>query len=138
MWRKDRSNVCMACNCVKTDIEQIPTRYGSTIRICAACKEKLQQQERKDKMTKTQEFKKNLSEGINMGAEYMAAILDCLQENPEIQEMGAQLVEEYLEFLLPAARRIISEGIKTREDAFVRFKNLGLSDELAVKMACGR
>jgi len=89
-------------------------------------------------MTKQQEFKKNLTEAINQGSEYMAAVLDCLEDNPEIKEMGSKLIEEYLEFLLPAARKIISEGMEEREKAFLKFKQLGLSDELAVKMACGR
>lgn len=89
-------------------------------------------------MANKKQIKKTIQNAMQEGVTVISAMLEATAENPELKGLFIQLGQEYLDVVVPLASRILAVSQEEREKAFIRFKQLGLSDELAVKMACGR
>jgi hypothetical protein len=87
-----------------------------------------------------QDHAKHIKEELGMDAVSTAltAIVEELEEHPDVTANLAKLLETYADLFTPMIHKLNETSIKVREEAFFRFKHAGLSDELAVKLVCGR
>ena len=89
-------------------------------------------------MANKEQIKSKIEEAMQEGVTVISAMLEAAAENPELKGLFIQLGQEYLDVVVPMVQRVTGEIVEVRKRAFEEFKAMGLSDELAVKMACGR
>ena len=69
---------------------------------------------------------------------FVEAAVIALDEHPELVTNLTELCFQYFDVFRPLIEETASITIEMRKLAFEEFKAMGLSDELAVKLVCGR
>lgn len=87
---------------------------------------------------KLDEFKAQAEEVATMMSSYLEAFVSTLDNHPELTERLGEVICRYIDVFMPATRKANQMVIEERKKAFKEFKAMGLSDELAAKMVCGR
>ena len=82
----------------------------------------------------TEEAREAVAEISNI----VEAALTAVEEHPELGTNPTELALKYFDVLRPLIEEAASVTIEVRKSAFEEFKAMGLSDELAVKLVCGR
>ena len=82
----------------------------------------------------TEEAREAVAEISNI----VEAALTAVEEHPELGTNLTELALKYFDVLRPLIEEAASVTIEVRKSAFEEFKAMGLSDELAVKLVCGR
>lgn len=108
----------------------------------AAEEKSLQQQEtenlKEEKEMTIEQGKENLKEELLPVVNALSAAAEVIKETPELKENLSFLLKEYAEVFKPFFDTLNGSAIEMRMEAFKRFKELNMSDELAVKLVCGR
>jgi hypothetical protein len=110
-------------------------------RVRRECQQFLKEEimEKENPMTK-EEMKAQIKQelDIDTAIAVVETIVEVVDENPELVEGISNLIAKYAELFGPAVKAFAKTQIEVREEAFNRFKELGLSDDQAIKLVCGR
>lgn len=131
---------CDLCG-VLTHARKFINYCGETVGVCIHCyniHQKRFNQGEENPMANKEQIKQTIEDAMQEGVTVISAMLEATAENPELKGLFIQLGQEYLDVVVPLVNRIIAERTEVRKKAFLEYKAMGLSDELAVKMACGR
>jgi len=80
----------------------------------------------------------SISTSIEEASVMIEAVADALDDNPEFQEQVKEIFAKYRSLWLPIVGELTNEVTKARKTAFVEYRDMGLNDEQAIKMVCGR
>ena len=86
----------------------------------------------------TLKVKETITEAIEQLSTVVTVVADELDENPDMLECITEIFAKHRGLWLPIIGELTRELTAARKEAFIDFKQMGLSDEHAVKMVCGR